>query len=72
MTTRSPQDRLRDVELISDAVTGALRAALPAMVRKEIELQLAGRHTTAGKLSVADHSRATSHSPPTSRSPGKP
>ena len=41
MTIRNVTDRARDIELVSDAITNAIKVALPAMVRREVELQLA-------------------------------
>jgi hypothetical protein len=41
--TRSFTERERDVTLIADAVTSALKAALPGIVRREVEMQLGAR-----------------------------
>jgi hypothetical protein len=41
MTTRTFNERTNDIELVADAITNAVKVALPAMVRREVELQLA-------------------------------
>jgi len=41
MTTRTINERASDIELVADAITNAVKVALPAMVRREVEMQLA-------------------------------
>jgi len=41
MTARTINERTNDIELVADAITSAVKVALPAMVRREVELQLA-------------------------------
>lgn len=43
MTARTPDERARDVELVADAITNAVKAALPSIVRREVEMQLGAR-----------------------------
>lgn len=71
MIARSYGERERDVTLIADAVTAALKAALPGIVRKEVETQLAWHaderadpdespNDGAAKSSLAPATRVTS------------
>ena len=69
MTTRTLNERARDIELVADAITNAVKVALPAMVRREVQLQLARvgdldepQQAPAGKTGVAKQ---------TSTDPGK-
>ena len=74
MSTRNLEDRARDVELVADAITGAIKAALPAMVRKEVEIQLAGCQAPSSKTGTAtkNSNQLPSHPwPPTLPRPGK-
>lgn len=43
MTECNTRDRARDIELLADTVTLAIKAALPLIVRREVELQLGAR-----------------------------
>jgi hypothetical protein len=52
MTARNFEDRARDVELVADTITNAVKAALPAMVRKEVEMQLAARQAAPRKTTA--------------------
>jgi hypothetical protein len=61
MTTRTINERARDVELVADAITSAVKIALPAMVRREVEMQL----SRAGKQDEARQA-------PAGNSPGLP
>jgi len=74
MTARNVEDRARDVELVADAITNAVKAALPAIVRKEIELQLTGRQATSSNPAAVakNSSELPPHPwPPTLPRPGK-
>jgi hypothetical protein len=58
MNQRSPTDRARDVELVADAITSAVRLALPGIVRKEVELQLGMREPQSNRLQMGKASGA--------------
>lgn len=40
---RTPEERAKDVELVAEAVSSAVKAALPSLVRREVEMQLGTR-----------------------------
>jgi hypothetical protein len=49
MIPHTAADRARDVELVADSITNAIRLALPSIVRKEVELQLGMREPPANR-----------------------
>ncbi len=52
MNQHSQSDRARDVDLVADAITNAVKLALPGIVRKEVELQLGVRETQPRSMQV--------------------
>ena len=64
MTVRTPEERARDIELVADAVSNAVKAALPSIVRREVEMQLGARSSGLDDSGRAPMGKATQKSKP--------